>query len=65
MAPPLSNVPDHVIFSINRISMVAAWARVALPWGTRVDSVTPSMTPLPQAHWRAEMAYSLTSSTSR
>ena len=47
------------MFSQNRMSMVAAWARVAVPCGTRVDSVTPFIIPAPQAHCMAGMAYSL------
>ena len=38
---------------------VAACARAASPWGVRVlPSPVPLMIPAPQAHWRAETAYS-------
>ena len=51
--------------SQNRMSMTAAWARVAWPWGLRVEpSPVPLMIPAPTAHCIAEMAYSLRSATS-
>ena len=52
-------------FSQNLCSITAAWARVAWPWGVRVEpSPVPLMTPAPQAHCMAEMAYSATSKAS-
>ena len=51
--------------SQNRMSITAAWARVAWPWGVRVEpSPVPVMTPAPQAHCMAGMAYSATSKAS-
>ena len=56
---PASLSQHHWYCSQNRISTVAAWARVASPWGVRVlPSPVPLMIPAPQAHWRAETAYS-------
>ena len=56
---PASLSQRHWYSSQNRISTVAAWARVAWPWGVRVEpSPVPLMIPAPQAHWRAETAYS-------
>ena len=46
------------------ISMAATCALVASPCGTRVASVTPVITPAPQAHCMAGMAYSLKSAKS-
>ena len=49
----------HLSSSPNRMSITAAWALVAWPWGLRVEpSPVPVIMPAPQAHWRAEMAYS-------
>ena len=51
--------------SQNRMSITAAWARVASPWGLRVEpSPVPLMTPAPQAHCIAGMPYSATSKAS-
>ena len=55
----------HLFHSQNRSSITAAWARVAVPWGLRVEpSPVPWMIPAPQAHWRAGMAYSAASKAS-
>ena len=62
---PASLSQRHWYCSQNRISTVAACARVASPWGVRVlPSPVPLMIPAPQAHWRAETAYSDTSKAS-
>ena len=45
--------------SMKRIRMAADWARVAVPWGSSVDPVTPVIMPSPQAHCIALIAYSL------
>lgn len=45
--------------SRKRIRMAADWARVAVPWGSSVDSVTPVIMPSPQTHCIALIAYSL------
>ena len=55
-----SNMPEEMGFG----SSTCAWALVAVPCGTSVDSVTPVMTPSPHAHCRADTAYSLTASKS-
>lgn len=43
----------------SRMSIVAACALVAVPWGLRVLSLVPLMIPEPQVHCMAGMAYSL------
>ena len=49
----------HLSSPQNLSRITAAWARVAVPWGLRVEpSPVPWMIPAPQAHWRAGMAYS-------
>ena len=40
----------------NRVRMVATWARVALPWGERVEEVTPEISPVPTAQAMAWVA---------
>ena len=61
----LEEYSAHLPSSQNLSSITAAWALVAWPWGLRVEpSPVPVMTPAPQAHWRAETAYSDTSKAS-
>ena len=45
--------------SRKRVRMAADWARVAVPRGSSVDSVTPVIMPSPQTHCIALIAYSL------
>ena len=55
----------HLSSPQNLSSITAAWARVAVPWGLRVEpSPVPLMIPAPQAHCRAGMAYSAASKAS-
>ena len=54
----------HLPSSQNFCNITAVWARVARPWGERALSPVPLMIPAPQAHWRAETAYSDTSKAS-
>ena len=39
----------YAMSSINRVRMVATWARVASPWGLRVVAVVPVRMPWPTA----------------
>ena len=45
---------------MKRMNIAAAWARVVLAFGVRAEFSSPSMTPVPQAHWKASIAQSLT-----
>ena len=40
----------RITFSCRRMKMVAASARVAVPWGTIVRALRPWIRPAPQAH---------------
>lgn len=49
----------YFTLSQKRMIMAAAWARVAVASGVRAPFSSPSVRPDPQAHWKADIAYSL------
>lgn len=55
--PGLGRFADYfTTVSHSRMRMVATWARVALPWGTRVPFSIPAIRPWPTAQFMAGIA---------